>query len=130
MTGSRRRRSSRSRARWSRPTRSWARSLKVVPIDQDDRLLRATAASIGRISAEAGTKHGFNPTVVIFDELAQAKSRDLYDVLDTSFGARAEPLFITISTQSNDPEHVLSKLIDDGLAGNRSEHRLPPLCGR
>ena len=38
-------------------------------------------------------------------------------VLDTSFGARQEPLFITISTQSNDPEHVLSKLIDDGLSG-------------
>lgn len=67
------------------------------------------------ISAEAGTKHGLNPTVVIFDELAQAKSRELYDVLDTSMGARAEPLFVTISTQSNDPEHILSKLIDDGL---------------
>lgn len=67
------------------------------------------------MSAEAGTKHGLNPTVVIFDELAQAKSRELYDVLDTSMGARAEPLFITISTQSNDPEHILSKLIDDGL---------------
>lgn len=67
------------------------------------------------ISAEAGTKHGLNPTFVIFDELAQAKSRDLYDVLDTSMGAREEPLFITISTQSNDPEHILSKLIDDGL---------------
>ena len=69
------------------------------------------------ISAEAGTKHGFNPSLVIFDELAQAKSRELYDVLDTSFGARQEPLFITISTQSNDPEHILSKLIDDGLSG-------------
>lgn len=67
------------------------------------------------ISAEAGTKHGANPTLVIFDELAQAKSRELYDVLDTSFGARAEPLFVVISTQSNDPEHILSKLIDDGL---------------
>ena len=39
------------------------------------------------------------PSVVIYDELAQAKNRDLYDVLDTSFGARDEPLFITISTQ-------------------------------
>ena len=67
------------------------------------------------ISAEAGTKHGFNPSLVIFDELAQAKDRELYDVLDTSMGARAEPLFVTISTQSNDPEHILSKLIDDGL---------------
>ena len=67
------------------------------------------------ISAEAGTKHGLNPTFVIFDELAQAKSRDLYDVLDTSMGARSEPLFVVISTQSNDPEHILSKLIDDAL---------------
>ncbi len=66
------------------------------------------------MSAEAGTKHGLNPTFVIFDELAQAKNRELYDVLDTSMGARSEPLFIVISTQSNDPEHILSKLIDDG----------------
>ncbi len=70
------------------------------------------------ISAEAGTKHGFNPNFVIFDELAQAKSRDLYDVLDTSMGARSEPLFVVISTQSNDPEHILSKLIDDGRNAN------------
>ena len=70
------------------------------------------------VSAEAGTKHGLNPTFVIFDELAQAKSRDLYDALDTSMGARAEPLFATISTQSNDPEHILSRLIDDGIGAN------------
>jgi phage terminase large subunit-like protein len=73
------------------------------------------------MSAEAGTKHGLNPTFVIFDELAQAKNRELYDVLDTSMGARAEPLFVVISTQSNDPEHILSKLLDDGLnAGDPS----------
>jgi phage terminase large subunit-like protein len=69
------------------------------------------------VSAEAGTKHGYLPSVVIYDELAQAKGRDLYDVLDTSFGAREEPLFVVISTQSNDPEHILSKLIDDGISG-------------
>jgi phage terminase large subunit-like protein len=67
------------------------------------------------MSSESGTKHGLNPTFVIFDELAQAKTRELYDVLDTSMGARAEPLFVVISTQSNDPEHILSKLIDDGI---------------
>lgn len=70
------------------------------------------------LSSESGTKHGLNPSVVIFDELAQAKSRDLYDVLDTAMGARLEPLFVTISTQSNDPEHILSKLIDDGLSAD------------
>ncbi len=78
---------------------------------------RPTGSIYRAVSAEAGTKHGYMPSLVIYDELAQAKSRDLYDVLDTSFGARNEPLFITISTQSNDPEHILSQLIDDGLNG-------------
>ena len=67
------------------------------------------------VSSESGTKHGYNPTLVIYDELAQSKGRELYDVLDTSMGGRLEPLFVVISTQSNDPEHILSKLIDDGL---------------
>jgi len=69
------------------------------------------------LSAEAGTKHGLNPTVVIYDELAQAPKRDLFDVLDTSMGARTEPLMIIISTQSADPKHTLSLIVDDGLNG-------------
>lgn len=69
------------------------------------------------VSSEVGTKYGLNPTVVIYDELAQSKSRDLYDALDTSMAAREEPLFVVISTQSNDPQHILSQLIDDGLSG-------------
>jgi phage terminase large subunit-like protein len=93
-----------------------SRKLRVVPSTKT--IVNYSNGSFFRaLSAEAGTKHGFNPTVVIFDELAQSKNRDLYDVLDTSFGGRAEPLFIVISTQSNDPEHILSKLIDDGLSG-------------
>lgn len=88
--------------------------IKIV--DSTKRMIgRRTASIYEAMSAEAGTKHGLNPTFVIFDELAQAKNRELYDVLDTSFGAQPEPLFVVISTQSNDPEHVLSKLIDDGL---------------
>jgi phage terminase large subunit-like protein len=69
------------------------------------------------LSSESKSKYGFNPTFVIYDELAQAPNRELYDALDTSMGAREEPLFITISTQSNDPQHILSQLIDDGLSG-------------
>lgn len=67
------------------------------------------------VSSEAGTKHGLNPTVVIYDELAQSKNTDLFDALETSQGAQEEPLFFTISTQSNDPQHPLSVMVDDGL---------------
>jgi len=76
---------------------------------------RSNGSFYRAISAEAGTKHGLNPSVVIYDELAQSKNRALYDALDSAMGAREEPLFIVISTQSNDPQHVLSQLIDDGL---------------
>lgn len=69
------------------------------------------------ISREASSKHGGNPSVVIYDELAQASNRDLYDVLDTSMGAREQPLFFAISTQSDDPSHIFSELVDDGLFG-------------
>jgi len=69
------------------------------------------------LSAEASTKYGLNPGWACFDELAQAKNRELYDALDTSMAAREEPLFIVISTQSNDPQHILSQLIDDGISG-------------
>lgn len=90
------------------------RYLKVV--DSTKTIACYANGSVYRaISAEAGTKHGLNPTLAIYDELAQAKNRQLFDVLDTAMGARPEPLFITISTQSNDPAHILSQLIDDGL---------------
>ena len=89
--------------------------IEVVPSTKT--MIASPTGSIYRaVSAEAGTKHGYLPSLVIYDELAQARNRELYDVLDTSFGARDEPLFVTISTQSNDPEHILSKLIDDGLS--------------
>jgi phage terminase large subunit-like protein len=82
-------------------------STKTIVCDSNGSIYRA-------LSSESGTKHGLNPCFVVYDELSQAKSRELYDVLDTSFGARANPLFVVISTQSHDPEHLLSKLIDDG----------------
>lgn len=76
------------------------------------------------LSAEAGTKYGLNPTMVIYDELSQAANTRLYDALATSMGARKEPLFIIISTQSADPQHILSQLIDQGL----SQHDRSTYC--
>lgn len=92
------------------------RRLKVVP--NTKRIVCIENGSFyTALSRESGSKHGLNPSVVIFDELAQVRNRELFDVLDTAMGARESPLFITISTQNNDPSHVLSQLIDDGLSG-------------
>ncbi len=78
----------------------------------------ANGSKYQALSREAGTKHGKNPGLVIYDELAQAKDMDLFEVLDSAMGARAEPLMLVISTQSKDPQHILSQMIDDGLSAN------------
>lgn len=76
------------------------------------------------LSADANTKHGFSASFVIYDELAQAPNRLLYDVLRTSGGARKEPLMVVISTQSPDPESVMSELVDYGIrVGNGLKDR-------
>ena len=66
------------------------------------------------LSSDARTKHGFNASAIIYDELAQAPNRSLYDVLTTSTGARAQPLTIVISTTSSDPNSIMSELVEYG----------------
>jgi len=73
------------------------------------------------LSSDAKTKHGFNPVFFIYDELAQAPNRVLYDVLSTATGAQSEPLALVISTQSADDNSIMSELVDYGLKVNSGE---------
>ncbi|OGA59966.1 MAG: terminase [Betaproteobacteria bacterium RIFCSPLOWO2_12_FULL_65_14] len=73
-----------------------------------------TGSTYAALSSDAKTKHGFSASCWIYDELAQAPDRRLYDVLSTSTAARAEPLGIVISTQSSDPHSIMSELVDYG----------------
>lgn len=58
------------------------------------------------LSADAFTKHGLNASGVIFDELHAQPNRELYDVLTTSTGARAQPLMVMITTAGYDRESI------------------------
>ena len=58
------------------------------------------------ISAEAGTKYGFNAHGIIFDELFVQPDRELWDVLTTSVGSRRQPLTIAITTAGFDKESI------------------------
>lgn len=66
------------------------------------------------IAAEAGGAFGEGITLCVYDELAQAKNRNLYDALMTSLGSEVEPLMMIISTQAPNDQHLLSELIDYG----------------
>jgi phage terminase large subunit-like protein len=50
------------------------------------------------LSAEAYTKEGLNPHLVIFDEVHAQPNRELWDVMALAMGSRLEPLLIGITT--------------------------------
>lgn len=80
-------------------------------VDSQKRIEHWASGSIYRaIAAEAHSKHGFNASMVIYDELHAAPDRRLYDVMSTSMGGRGQPLFIIISTAGYDRHSILWEL--------------------
>lgn len=86
-------------------------------------LNKITKTKLKVLSAEAYTKHGLNPTVVIFDELHAQPNRNLWDVMTFGAGAaRKEPLWWVITTAGDDPDrhsigweiHEYARKIRDG----------------
>lgn len=84
---------------------------------------KSTGTFLKVLSAEAYSKHGLNPTVIIFDELHAQPNRDLWDVMTFGAGAaRKEPLWWVITTAGDDPDrhsigweiHEKAKKISDG----------------
>ncbi len=68
---------------------------------------RDTDTFVKVLSAEAYSKHGLNPTVVIFDEIHAQPNRDLWDVMTFGAGAaRKEPLWWVITTAGDDPDRA------------------------
>ncbi len=69
------------------------------------------------LSAEASTKHGLSPKVIIFDELGQVKGdTDAFvEALETAQGAYDDGLQLVISTQASTDADMLSVWIDDAI---------------
>lgn len=60
--------------------------------------LPATGSVYRVLSAEAFSKEGLNPHLVIFDEVHVQPNRELWDVMALASGARVEPLMVGITT--------------------------------
>ena len=69
-------------------------------------LLKDGASVYKVVSSDVGGKHGGNLHAALFDELHTQKDRELYDVIQTSFGARRQPLLISFSTAGYDRESI------------------------
>lgn len=64
------------------------------------------------LSADADTKHGFNTSGCVVDELHAHRSRDLVDVLATSMGSRRQPLLWSITTADFNRESICNEKYD------------------
>ena len=69
-------------------------------------VVSATRSTYKVLSADAFTKHGLNASGIVFDELHAQPNRELYDVLNTSTGAREQPLMVMITTAGYNRESI------------------------
>lgn len=66
---------------------------------------KETGTKLKVISHEAYTKHGWNLSFALIDELHSFPNRDLYDVLTHGAGmARRQPLWMILTTAGDDPD--------------------------
>ncbi len=77
----------------------------IKPVLSQKRLVYLPTRSFYQVlSSEAYSKHGFNVSAVIFDEIHSQPDRGLYDVMTEGSGdARTQPLFFFITTAGDDP---------------------------
>lgn len=69
-----------------------------IKVYRDAMEFKGTGTVYKALSSEAFTKEGLSASLVIADELAAWPSRELFDVLSLSMGARRSPLFVAITT--------------------------------
>jgi phage terminase large subunit-like protein len=115
-----------------RQNKALAARLQVVPSTR--RIVDPRASSVLRvIASDAAGSHGFNASCVIADEVHAWPSRELWDVLQTSMGARRQPLMIGITTAGFEQNslggqlHEYAERVRDGVVDDPSF--LPVLYG-
>lgn len=83
------------------------------------------------LSAEAYSKHGFNISGVVFDELHTQPNRKLFDVMTKGSGdARTQPLYFLITTAGSDTHSICYEQHEkalDIIAGKKRDERFYPV---
>lgn len=105
-----------------RPRCRWIDSKKRI-------VFPSTSSYYCAISADAGSSHGKNPHMVLFDEVHTQPNRKLYEGLKTGMGFRSQPLFINMTTAGTDRQSICwevwqhARNVRDGII--RDPHFLP-----
>lgn len=81
--------------------------------DQTKEITDYESGSIWRaLTSDARKAHGLAPSFWVADEVAQWRSRELWDNLRTGMAKRKHALGVTISTQAADDLHFWSEMLD------------------
>lgn len=83
--------------RWIRRSPGIARSFKVYAGLNQEKIEMDTSV-FAPLPAMAENLDGLNPSAILFDELHAQKTRDVWDVMESALGARAQPLLSAITT--------------------------------
>ena len=107
-----------------------ARRVKILS-SQKRIIYKPTNSFYQVLSAEAYSKHGFNISGVVFDELHTQPNRALFDVMTKGSGdARTQPLYFLITTAGTDTNSICyethSKAVDI-LEGRKHDSTFYPV---
>ncbi len=75
-------------------------------------IVRSTDSFFQPVSSDAKGLEGFNTYCGIIDEFHAHKTRDVYDVIETSMGSRTQPLLWLITTAGNDISGICYEVRD------------------
>ena len=98
-----------------------------------DIYIESTNSSAAPLALSAKKSDGFNISVCVADEFASWRGdpgKKMYEVIKSSFGARRQPILLSISTAGYENEGVYDELVKRGtswLLGSSHETRLLPV---
>jgi phage terminase large subunit-like protein len=81
-----------------------------VTVGRYDITSSQSASSLKILNAEASTQDGLNVHGAVVDEVHAHKKRDLWDVIESADGARAQPLISAITTAGRDLSGICYEL--------------------
>lgn len=74
-------------------------------------------ATLAPLPADPSALQGWDPTLVVVDELHVVRE-DVYEAMLLASGKRAESLLLAISTPADDPESIMWRLVEHGRRGD------------
>lgn len=106
---------------------------EIIRPRKGDYYIESTNSSVKKIAFNAKKSDGFNPHIVVCDEIASwpgDQGLKQYEVMKSAMGARTQPLLLSVSTSGYVNEGIYDEIIKRStrfLLGDSREKRLCPL---